>query len=67
MWLVVVVGELRWLLVWRSGSRCCDERHSVLVCVQVIECVKSVWLLYERVLVDKSARVVGWWCCVRTQ
>lgn len=54
MWLVVV-GELRWLLVWQSGSRCCDERHSVLVCVQVIECVKSVWLLHGRVLVDKGA------------
>lgn len=55
MWLVVVVGELRWLLVWQSGSRCCDERHSVLVCVQVIECVKSVWLLHGRVLVDEGA------------
>ena len=44
MWLVVVVGGFRWLLVRQSGSRCCDERHSVLVCVQVTWCVKSVWL-----------------------
>ena len=67
MWLVVVVGELRWLLVWQSGSRCCDQRHSVLVCVQVIGCVKSVWLLCEKGARFLGAPVVGWWCCVRTQ
>lgn len=51
---VCCVGGWRWL--WGlSGSGCCDERHSVLVCVSTTWCVTSVWLLYGRVLVDKSA------------